>query len=276
MTLSRSHGEGEDGPAAAYPPARATALYQAGRYAEAEAEARSVAAARAPLHDDPFGPLALGIAGLAAIAQGHHAEALDTFDALLPDFGRVFGAQHPMTLKLRTDRAQALNLLGRHDACEAECLDVMRTASLSATPETPFIVMAALNGRIAALNALGDHPAVEGLAREFLATPREPDQPTLIVLLSLALSLHAQGRHEEALAAAERAGGVYRGLPPEQRGPETGAVDLAAAAALLGLGRGSEARSRAAAAHDACLAAFGPDNVRTVQARELLERTGGA
>jgi hypothetical protein len=48
------------------------------------------------------------------------------------------------------------------------------------------------------------------------------------------------------------------------------------ATALLGLGRGTEARTRAAAAHDACLAAFGPQHHRTVEAGELLDRINGA
>ncbi|MFK4101817.1 hypothetical protein ACI2L1_17380 [Streptomyces sp. NPDC019531] len=47
------------------------------------------------------------------------------------------------------------------------------------------------------------------------------------------------------------------------------------AGALLGLGRGSEARSRAAVAHDACVAAFGPEHYRTAEARALLDRIDG-
>ncbi|MGV4988555.1 hypothetical protein ACVB8X_42335 [Streptomyces sp. NRAIS4] len=66
-------------------------------------------------------------------------------------------------------------------------------------------------------------------------------------------------------------------MPEEQRGPETGAVDLAMAAALLGLGRGTEAHPRASVAHNACLTAFGPDHHRAVEARGLLARiTDGA
>ncbi|WP_232108076.1 MULTISPECIES: hypothetical protein [Streptomyces] len=65
---------------------------------------------------------------------------------------------------------------------------------------------------------------------------------------------------------------MRRGLPEEQRGPETGAVELAVATALLGLGRHTEARSQAVAAHDACLTAFGPDHHRTAEARALLNR----
>lgn len=258
------------------PLAHARALYRAGRYAEAEAEARSVAAARKqPLHD-LVAPMALGIAGLAASAQGRHAEAVATFDAQLPVFGTLFGAEHWMTLKLRADRAQALMMLGQHAECEAECAAIARTAALSEGPEMQAIVMGALNGQIQALNALGNYPAAEALACRTLATHCELDQFTLLLRLALALSLNTQGRHEEALAEAERADEVHRSLPPEHRGPETGAVELATATALLGLGRGAEARSLAAAAHDDCLALFGPDNIRTNQAQALLDRIDGA
>ncbi|GGP85161.1 hypothetical protein GCM10010266_04220 [Streptomyces griseomycini] len=37
----------------------------------------------------------------------------------------------------------------------------------------------------------------------------------------------------------------------------------------------AEARARAVSAHDACLAAFGPDHRRTVEARALLDRIDG-
>ncbi|MEU8974578.1 hypothetical protein AB0D11_35845 [Streptomyces monashensis] len=61
-------------------------------------------------------------------------------------------------------------------------------------------------------------------------------------------------------------------MPAEQRGPEAGAVELAVATALLGLHRGTEARPQATAAHDACLAASGPDHHRTTEARALFDR----
>lgn len=255
--------------------AEVRALYQAGRYAEAEAGARSVAAAQERPHDEPYAPMALGMAALSASALGRNTEALALYDALLPDFDKVFGPEHTMTLKLRTDRAQALNLLGRHEECKAECTEVVHLATSNRTPETPYVLMAALNGQIAALSALGDYRAVEELTRDFLSTHNRTDQFTLIVQLSLTTSLNAQGRHEEALAEAERADEIHRSLPPEHRGPETGAADLATATALHGLGRDAEARPLAASVHDACLTAFGPANIRTIQAEALLTRIDG-
>jgi tetratricopeptide (TPR) repeat protein len=256
--------------------AQATALYQAGRYAEAEVEARAVAAARSRPRDDVYGPLALSLAALATGAQGRHVEAVTTYDALLPVFGRIFGAEHLLTLKLRSDRAQALSALARHAECEAECAAVARVAASGTGPEMSLLAAAARNGLIYALNAQGRHEEAEALACEALAAHRALDRFTLVLRLGLARSLNGQARHEEALAEAERADELHRSLPEGEHRPETGAVELAAATALLGLGRATEARTHATAAHDACLTAFGPDHRRTDEARELLDRIDAA
>ncbi|GLW03415.1 hypothetical protein Slala05_70450 [Streptomyces lavendulae subsp. lavendulae] len=255
--------------------AQAVALYQAGRYAEAEAEARSVAAARSGQRDDTYAPLALGIAALAAGAQGRHADAVTTYDALLPVFGRIFGAEQPQTLKLRSDRAQALSSLARYAECEAECAAVARVAARGTGPDMPLIATAARNGQVYALTALGRHPEAEALAREALAAHRVPDRFTLVLRLALVRSLNGQDRHEEALAEAERADELRRRLPQEQHRPEIGAVELAMATALHGLGRDAEARRLGRAAQDACRAAFGPDHRRTAEAEALLDRIDG-
>src|SRR4051794_36480417 len=98
MKLFRPRGRHEAGQVGRSPLAQATALYQAGRYAEAEVEARAVAAARSRPRDDVYGPLALSLAALATGAQGRHVEAVTTYDALLPVFGSIFGAEHLLTL----------------------------------------------------------------------------------------------------------------------------------------------------------------------------------
>ncbi|MEV0176317.1 tetratricopeptide repeat protein [Streptomyces sp. NPDC050803] len=273
MRFFRSRGRDDAGQSES-PLSQAAALLQAGRYAEAEAEARAVAAARSRPRDDIYAPLALSLAALATGAQGRHEDALVTYDALLPVFGRVFGAEHPQTLKLRSDRAQALTALARHAECEAECAAVLRAAQRGTGPETARLTAAARNGLIFALNGQGRHPEAETLARDTLAVHRASDRFGLVLRLGLARSLNGQSRHEEALAEAERAHEVRHSLPVEQRRPETGAVELAVATALLGLGRAAEARSRAAAAYEACLDTFGPDHSRTVEGRELLDRIG--
>ncbi|MET8953011.1 hypothetical protein ACWEQN_12800 [Streptomyces sp. NPDC004129] len=135
---------------------------------------------------------------------------------------------------------------------------------------------AARNGQIYALNAQGRHAEAEALAREALAPRGVRDRITLVLRLGLARSLNGQARYEEALSEAKQIGRLRRIMPEEHRHPGTGAVELAVATALLGLGRTTEARTEAAAAHTACLAAFGPGHHRTAEARALLDRIDGA
>ncbi|MFD8262659.1 tetratricopeptide repeat protein [Streptomyces griseoluteus] len=255
------------------PVSRAMAMYTAGRYAEAVTEARAVA--RSLPHDDTYTPLALSIAANATGAQGRHADALAIYDEVLPAVGNSFGADHWQTLKLRSDRAQTLAALGQYAECEAECAAVAQTASRG-TGESQNVVRAASNGLVFALNAQERHSEAEARARETLAAYPEPDRLTLALRLGLARSLSGQARHGKALAEAERARELRRSLPEGESRPETGAIELAVATALLGLGRGTEARLQAVAAHDACLASFGPDHRRTVEAQALLDRIDGA
>ncbi|MFE5028233.1 tetratricopeptide repeat protein [Streptomyces sp. NPDC056656] len=222
---------------------QAKALYEAGRYAKAEAEARAVARSRP--RDDEYAAVALNSAAIATGAQGRHAEAVATYDDALPAFSRIFGVDHWLTPKLRSDRAQQLTALGRYAECEAECAAVARAATSGTGPEMSLLAAAARNGLVFALNAQGRQPEAEALAREALA--------------------EAQGADE-----------LYRGLSEDQRHPDTGAVELAFATALFGLCRGPEARLQAAAAHNACLASIGPDHHRTVEAQTLLDRIDGA
>ncbi|MFF3791790.1 tetratricopeptide repeat protein [Streptomyces sp. NPDC001981] len=253
---------------------QAKALYEAGHYAKAEAEARAVARSRP--RDDEYAAVALNIAALATGAQGRHAEALATYDDALLAFSRIFGVDHWLALKLRSDRAQQLTALGRYAECEAECAAVARAAARGTGPEMSLLAAAARNGLVFALNAQGRQPEAEALAREALSAHRAPDRLSLVLRLGLARSLNGQARHEEALAEAQGADKLYRGLPEDQRHPDTGAVELAFATALSGLRRDPEARRQAAAAHDACLASFGPDHYRTVEAQTLLDRIDGA
>ncbi|KJY26734.1 hypothetical protein VR44_29280, partial [Streptomyces katrae] len=86
--------------------AGARALYEAGRHAEAEAEARSVAAAVGRHPDDLAVPMAVSIAALAASAQGRHEEALaETKSAGVLD--RAF---------TRAERAQETGLVDLNEA----------------------------------------------------------------------------------------------------------------------------------------------------------------
>ncbi len=251
----------------------AKALYEGGRYAEAEAEARAVARSRP--RNDEYAAVALSIAALATGAQGRHAEAVGTYDEALAAFNRIFGAGHWFTLKVRSDRAQQLTSLGQYAECEAECAAVAEAADRGTGPEMSLLASAARNGLVFALNGQGRHQEAEALAREALAAHRERDRAGLVLRLGLARSLNGQDRYEDALTEAQDADRVYRALPESQRHPDVGAVELVVATALWGSGRALDARRQAVAAHDACLASFGPDHRRTAEARTLLERVDG-
>ncbi|WP_306191266.1 tetratricopeptide repeat protein [Streptomyces sp. MK5] len=273
MRLFRPRGRSDAERMTGTPVGEAKALYEAGRYAEAETEARAVARSRP--RDDEYAAVALNIAALATGAQGRHAEALATYDEALSAFSRVFGADHWLTLKLRSDRAQQMISLGQHAECEAECAAVAEAAGRGTGPQMSLLAAAARNGLVFALNAQGRHQEAEALAHEALAAHRARDRASLVLRLGLTRSLSGQARHEDALTEAQRAKKLYRALPDYQRHPDTGAVELAFATALFGLGRVPEARRRAAAAHDVCLASFGPDHRRTAEARTLLEQIDG-
>ncbi|MGA5900127.1 hypothetical protein [Streptomyces venetus] len=139
-------------------------------------------------------------------------------------------------------------------------------------PHMSFLAAAARNELVFALNAQGRHKEVEALAREALAAHGVRDRASLVLRLGLARSLNGQARHEDALAEARGADKLYRALPDRERHPVTGAAELAFATALLGLRRAPDARHKAAAAHDACLASFG----RTTAAPSKPERCSSA
>ncbi|MFF3013610.1 tetratricopeptide repeat protein [Streptomyces sp. NPDC057939] len=276
MRLFRWRRRNDAGPMAGTPFAQTAVLYRSGRYAEAEAEARSVAAGPFRPRHAHYGPLAMGIAAVAVGAQGRHADAVAMFDELLPAFVRDYGSEDRYTLKVRSDRAQELAALGRYGECEAECAAVAQLADRGTGPDMQFIAAGARNGQVNALAALGRHVEAEVLVRLVLATHFEPDLLRLVLRIALAGSLSGQGRHAEALAEVQRAEEMRRSLSEGDYRPATGTIDLAAATALFGLGRGAEAQPRAAAAYDVCLAVFGPDHHRTCKAKALLDRINGA
>ncbi|MBW8796976.1 MAG: tetratricopeptide repeat protein [Streptomyces sp.] len=271
MKLFRSRDRVDTPPPAGSPLHLANDHFRAGRYAEAAAEARAVAEG-----DPRHAPPARSIVATALGAQGRHAEALAEYDALLPVFGRKYGAEHLLTLQLRSNRAQTLIALDRYAECEVECAAVARAAVRGTGPQIPILAGAARNGQIYAVNAQGRHEEAEALARDALTARDSPDRLTLALRLGLARSLNGQARHEEALTEAQRAEDLQRSLSEAQRRPETGAVELATATALVGLGRSAEARPLVVAARDACVAAFGPDHYRVAEARALLDRIDGA
>ncbi|MFF3215576.1 tetratricopeptide repeat protein [Streptomyces sp. NPDC002886] len=276
MRLFRRRDRNDAGPLAGTPFARTAVLYQAGRYAETEAEARSVAAGPFRRRDEVYRQVAMGIAALAVTAQGRHADALAMYDEVFQAAVRDYGSDHRHTLKIRSDRADTLGAVGRDVESEAEFAAVVQLADRATGPDMPFRAAVARAGQAAALDQLGRHPQAEALARQVLATHHEPDLTRLGLRLTLAYTLSGQDRHTEALAEVQRADVLCRNLSQGDSRPATGAVDKAAAMVLFGLGRTAEARPRAVAAYDARLALFGPDHYGTCSAKALLDRIDGA
>ncbi|MEV6011951.1 tetratricopeptide repeat protein [Streptomyces sp. NPDC051976] len=115
------------------------------------AEARAIASTRSWRREDATQPLAITAA--ATNAQGRHNEAISTYDELLPTFTTVFGAEHPQTLVLRSNRAQTLIALSRYTECEAERAAGAHTAARHKEEALQRIAAVASNRLIYALNA---------------------------------------------------------------------------------------------------------------------------
>ncbi|WP_199552940.1 tetratricopeptide repeat protein [Streptomyces sp. N35] len=128
----------------------ATVLYAQGRYEEAENEAHDLAAHRAQRPDDQLALAALALCALAVREQGDPTEALRRQDELLPFYVRIHGPEHPLTLKLRADRAHTLNRLERHDEAAAECRDLLALAAASKEPTAAALARKAEDGLAAA------------------------------------------------------------------------------------------------------------------------------
>ncbi len=266
--------------------APARALERHGRHTEAETEARSVATRRSRRGDEVGAALALKLAANAVNAQGRHAEALTEFDVLLPVFVGAFGTDGLQTLALRLDRAHTLALVARYAEAEAECAVVARTTDRGEDLSMALLTVSARHGLVYALNGRDRYAEAEALASETIASqalrsglltaPRLMGPLYAILRLGLARSLTGLGRHEEALAEAERADELRRDLADGTGNRANGAGALIEATALLGLGRAREARVRAAAAHAEAAATFGTHHFRVAEARALLARIDGS
>ncbi|MFD8762300.1 tetratricopeptide repeat protein [Streptomyces mirabilis] len=243
-------------------------LSAAGEFEEAEARARALAAAPRVWGGDPLivSWLARSSAATAAIRHGRGAETLPELETLITEVERtVEGGPElrAMLLGLRSNRVAVLVQQDRCTEAEAEAKDILRAITrLAHLTEVRDTELAALINLAAALNGQGRYEEAEAIARGNLTRADELTADDLRHIL--ARSLNGQARYEEALVEVRR-------LAPVNRA-DSGAVDLAKARALHGLGRRSEAETTARQALTVCEQFLHPAHPRIQDARTLLTR----
>lgn len=239
-------------------------LLEAGRFEQAEAEARALATSPRTRGGDPALVLRLArsLAAGAAVAHGRGAEMLPELDTLITELEQTVGADRQLLLMVRSNRAAVLVQQDRHTEAEAEALAILRgTTRIAHLAKTWTIELNALTNLAAALNGQGRYEEAEAIARGNLP---QADGPTAAFLhRALVRSLNGQSRYAEALAEARQ----Y--TAPEGR-TASGTLEIVTAGALHGLGRRDEAQSTARQALTACERFLHPAHPRIKEARTLL------
>ncbi|MFF5447226.1 hypothetical protein [Streptomyces sp. NPDC012888] len=240
-----------------------------GRFEEAEARARALAAARTGRSGRDRRPgtvwFAAYVAALAARAHGRQEPSLLVeFDELIAEAGQTHDLHHGLLLPARLNRAWVLIDEERPVEAEVEARDVLRALARRAQPARDRQVeLSALICLGHALCAQHRYEEAETIARGNLSRADEEAAGPLRVLLVRGLS--GLGRHEEALAESL--------VPlPEQPPRAAGHLELHRATALHALGRDDEARAEAGRALAACERYLHPAHPRTAALRALLSR----
>lgn len=200
---------------------------------------------------------------------GRIREAIDVSDRMLPEAARDLGIDHPYVLTCRVNRTQQLAALGLFPEAEAECAALVATAAGLAGqrhPAASLVSMAAANNLAFSYAESGRPAEAELVVRAPLAEAEQLLGPASdfaqALRLNLVTALVGQGRHEEALAAAE----PLPALSPAQPGSRA----LARAEALYGLSRYVEAEATAFQALTEASAYLAPIHHRVLRTRTLL------
>ncbi|MFD3523177.1 hypothetical protein [Streptomyces sp. NPDC058653] len=243
---------------------RVQGFLETGRFEQAEADARALAASLRDRGGDPpmISWLARSLAAGAAVAHGRGAELLPELESLITELEQTAGADRQLLLVVRSNRAAVLVQQDRHTEAEAETRDILRgTTRIAHLAEIWRIELNALTSLAAALNGQGRYEEAEAIARGNLP---QADPPIAAFLLrALVDSLNGQSRYEEALAEARR-------HTPVRGRAASGTLELVTARALHGLGRGDEAETTARQALTACEEFLHPAHPRIEEARRLL------
>ncbi|MFF2183778.1 tetratricopeptide repeat protein [Streptomyces sp. NPDC058155] len=239
-------------------------LLEAGRFEQAEAEARALAASPRARGGDPglVSWLARSLAAGAAIAHGRGAELLPELETLITELEQTVGADRQLLLVVRSNRAAVLVQQDRHTEAEAETQDILRgTTRIAHLTKMWRIELNVLTNLAAALNGQGRYEEAEAIARGNL--PHADGPIAAFLHCALVRSLNGQSRYEEALAEARR-------YTPVGGRAASGALEIVTARALHGLGRRDEAVATAREALTACEQFLHPAHPRIKEAQWLL------
>lgn len=181
----------------------AKALYDQGRFAEAEQECREVFQLREQVlgaeHPDTLS--SRNSLGIALRALGNYAEAEQQHRAALKIRERVLGVEHPDTLSSRNNLAVVLAGQGRHAEAELEHRAVLQIRERVLGAEHPNTLSS--RGNLAlALDLQGKH-AEALLENQTVVKIKDrvfgAEHPnTLTSRMNLANALHSLGRHTQA------------------------------------------------------------------------------
>jgi len=224
---------------------RAKNLDVLGRFAEAEAAARSVIALRTGLlgPDDPYVGDALNQLANALMAQGRYAEAEPHQRRALVIYEAAYGAEDEQVALALSNLGNILRRTGR--MAEAERAH-RRAVAIAGKVDNPVLLAQTLTNHGWLLHLTGRGDLAEPNFRQALAIALElvgPDHPfTGIATANLGFSLVDQGRHAEALPLFQTA------LPVLEAGLGVDSPDLVTTLdgygqALIGLDRPDEAEA---------------------------------
>ena len=214
--------------------AQMTELYDARRYAAAEALAReildSLREALGPRHLDVA--TALNNLALLLKVQGDYPAALPLYEEILNIRREALGPRHLEVATSLNNLASLLRAQGDYRAARplyAECLDIRREALGPRHPK----VATALNNLAGLLQAQGDYPAARPLYEESLDIRREalgPRHPDVAASLNnFAMLLRAQAEYSAAQPLLEESLDINRdALGPRHPDVATSMNNLAA------------------------------------------------
>ena len=226
--------------------------YQAGRFAEAEAERREQvrlvhATAGA---DDPKMASARGALANVLAALGRYEEATTEYRAAIAVNEKTLGLDHPDAASIRSNFAVALADMGRYEEAEKEYRASLTIKEKAFGPTHPRV--GATRGNLGVmLYELKRHgEAVEELEASLdiaVAAHGEDSPATLTSRANLAGALHARGRYEEAAAEFRRVLELRLTLS-QPKDPAIGTARNNLASVLKTLGRYEEAEEQHRAA----------------------------